>query len=91
MPRSKWKSPFIDKSLFKILHNTSNKTWSRRSTIYPAFVGLKIKIHNGKEMILREVTPPMVGHKFGEFVTTRKTFLPPQKTKIKHGTKSKSN
>ncbi|CAL8412658.1 unnamed protein product [Dictyota dichotoma] len=75
MPRSKWKSPFIDKSLFKTLKK-NKKTWSRRSTIYPAFVGLKMKIHNGKEMIVREITAPMVGHKFGELVPTRKTFLP---------------
>lgn len=79
MPKSKWKLPFIDKSLFKTLQKTNKKTWSRRSTIYPAFVGLKMKIHNGKDMIMREITSSMVGHKLGELVPTRKTFLPPKK------------
>lgn len=89
MPRSKWKIPFIDKSVLKIINTKTKetKTWSRRSTIYPALVGLKLHIYNGKEMISREIKPLMVGHKLGEFVFTRKTFLPPKKringTKIK--------
>jgi len=83
MPRSKWKIPFIDKSVLKIINtnNNNNKIWSRRSTIYPALVGLKLNIYNGKEMVRREIKSLMVGHKLGEFVFTRKTFLPPKKKK----------
>lgn len=81
MSRSSWKAPFIDKSLLKILDFKHHKkiTWSRRSTIYPAAVGLKLQIHNGKDMILRKIKPEMVGHKIGEFVRTRKTFIPKKK------------
>jgi len=84
MSRSKWKIPFIDKSILKSITKQKynpTKTWSRRSTIYPALVGLKLEIYNGKEMIKREIKPPMVGHKLGEFVLTRKSFLPPKKKK----------
>lgn len=83
MPRSKWKTPFIDKSLFKRLNfeYENQPTWSRRSTIYPALVGLELPIHNGKEMVTRKITPQMVGHKLGEFVTTRKSFY----KKLKRG------
>nr|QWK44210.1 ribosomal protein S19 [Akkesiphycus lubricus] len=81
MSRSNWKTPFIDKSLLKRLNSDQGKkiTWSRRSTIYPAAVGLKLHIYNGKEMISRKIKPEMVGHKLGEFVTTRKTFVPKKK------------
>nr|YP_010127825.1 ribosomal protein S19 [Lessonia flavicans]QPP20352.1 ribosomal protein S19 [Lessonia flavicans] len=77
MSRSNWKTPFIDKSLLKQLTSQQKKklTWSRRSTIYPAAVGLKLQIHNGKNMITRNIKPEMVGYKLGEFVTTRKTFI----------------
>ena len=54
-------------------------TWSRRSTIYPAAVGLKLSIHNGNVMVTRKIKPEMVGHKLGEFVPTRKTFVPKKK------------
>lgn len=76
MSRSKWKTPFIDKSLFKRLNfkYENQPTWSRRSTIYPAIVGLQLPIYNGKEMITRKITSQMVGHKLGEFVSTRKSF-----------------
>nr|YP_009672642.1 ribosomal protein S19 [Dictyopteris divaricata]QDB64127.1 ribosomal protein S19 [Dictyopteris divaricata] len=81
MTRSKWKLPFIDKNIFKYmtLKHKNPKIWSRRSTIYPAAVGQSFLIYNGKEMIKREIKTEMVGHKIGEFVPTRKTFLPPQK------------
>nr|YP_010156457.1 ribosomal protein S19 [Laminaria rodriguezii]QQY84971.1 ribosomal protein S19 [Laminaria rodriguezii] len=77
MSRSNWKTPFIDKSLLKRLTPEHEKkpTWSRRSTIYPAVVGLKLQIYNGKNMISRKIKPEMVGHKLGEFVTTRKNFI----------------
>ena len=81
MSRSNWKTPFIDKSLLKKLFLTRHKvkTWSRRSTIYPAIVGLNVQIYNGKAMINRKIKPEMVGHKLGEFVPTRRTFVPKQK------------
>ena len=81
MSRSSWKTPFIDKSLLKRLDPKYEKkpTWSRRSTIYPAIVGLKLQIYNGKDMIKRKIKPEMVGHKLGEFVPTRKTFVPKKK------------
>nr|YP_011008156.1 ribosomal protein S19 [Egregia menziesii]WBP70057.1 ribosomal protein S19 [Egregia menziesii] len=84
MSRSNWKTPFIDKSLLKILNTKYEKkpTWSRRSTIYPAAVGLKLQIYNGKNMISRKIKPEMVGHKLGEFVTTRKNFMAKKKKLI---------
>lgn len=48
------------------------KTWSRRSTIYPEFVGHTIAVHNGKDFIPVYITEEMVGHKLGEFSQTRK-------------------
>lgn len=81
MSRSSWKTPFIDKSLLKRLNPKYDKKpiWSRRSTIYPAAVGLKLKIYNGKDMVVRKIKPEMVGHKLGEFVNTRRTFVPKKK------------
>nr|YP_011008226.1 ribosomal protein S19 [Halosiphon tomentosus]WBP70127.1 ribosomal protein S19 [Halosiphon tomentosus] len=84
MSRSNWKTPFIDKGLLKRLNPEHEKkpTWSRRSTIYPAAVGLKLLIHNGKDMVSRKIKPEMVGHKLGEFVPTRKTFVPKKKKPV---------
>lgn len=75
MSRSNWKTPFIDKSLLTNFSKKKKKkiTWSRRSTIYPVSVGLKLSIHNGKNMLNRKIKPEMVGHKLGEFAPTRKT------------------
>lgn len=79
MARSLKKGPFIDKHLQKKVEkvNASGKkevikTWSRRSTIYPEFIGHTFAVHNGKEFIPVYVTEDMVGHKLGEFVPTRK-------------------
>ena len=79
MARSLKKGPFADKSLLakvKKVNESSKKevikTWSRRSTIYPDFVGLTFAVHNGKEFIPVYVTEDMVGHKLGEFALTRK-------------------
>ena len=74
MSRSNWKTPFIDKSLLTNFSKKNKKkiTWSRRSTIYPVCVGLKLSIHNGKDMLNRKIKPEMVGHKLGEFAPTRK-------------------
>ena len=79
MARSIKKGPFVDASLMKKIEklNESNKkevvkTWSRRSTIFPEFVGNTIAVHNGKDFIPVYVTEDMVGHKLGEFALTRK-------------------
>ena len=78
MARSLKKGPFIDEHLLKKVEklNESNQkkviqTWSRRSTIYPEFVGHTVAVHNGKEHLPVYVTEDMVGHKFGEFAPTR--------------------
>lgn len=79
MARSLKKGPFVDAPLMKKVKEVNKsgkkeviKTWSRRSTIYPEFVGLTFGVHNGKEHIPVYVTEDMVGHKLGEFALTRK-------------------
>ncbi|MEI7614425.1 MAG: 30S ribosomal protein S19 [Propionivibrio sp.] len=78
MGRSIKKGPFVDAHLIKkveAVRATSDKrpikTWSRRSTVLPDFVGLTIAVHNGKQHIPVYVTENMVGHKLGEFSLTR--------------------
>ncbi len=78
MARSVWKGPFVDSSLLKKVEQAREssrkeiiKTWSRRSTILPQFVGLTFGVHNGRKFIPVLVTENMVGHKFGEFSPTR--------------------
>lgn len=78
MGRSVKKGPFVDAHLIKkigAVRSTSDKrpikTWSRRSTVLPDFVGLTIAVHNGKQHIPVYVTENMVGHKLGEFSLTR--------------------
>jgi small subunit ribosomal protein S19 len=78
MARSVKKGPFIDGHLLKkvVAAQASQdkrpiKTWSRRSTVLPDFVGLTIAVHNGKQHIPVYVTENMVGHKLGEFSLTR--------------------
>ena len=79
MARSLKKGPYVfDRLLKKVqkLNETGKKevviTWSRRSTIYPDFIGHTFAVHNGKEFIPVYVTEDMVGHKLGEFSLTRK-------------------
>ena len=79
MARSLKKGPYVfDRLLKKVqtLNETGKKevikTWSRRSTIYPDFIGHTFAVHNGKEFIPVYVTEDMVGHKLGEFAQTRK-------------------
>jgi small subunit ribosomal protein S19 len=79
MARSLKKGPFVDASLMKKVEKVNEsgkkeviKTWSRRSTIYPQFIGHTFAVHNGKEFVPVYVTEDMVGHKLGEFVLTRK-------------------
>ena len=81
MTRSVWKGPFVDGYLLKKADAARSsgrseviKTWSRRSTILPQFVGLTFGVHNGQKHIPVYVTEDMVGHKFGEFSPTR-TFV----------------
>ena len=78
MARSLWKGPFVDGYLLtkaeKVKASGRNeviKTWSRRSTILPHFVGLTFGVHNGNKFIPVLVTEEMVGHKLGEFAATR--------------------
>ena len=79
MARSLKKGPYVFNRLLKKIQdlNAANKkevikTWSRRSTIYPDFIGHTIAVHNGKEFIPVYITEDMVGHKLGEFAATRK-------------------
>jgi small subunit ribosomal protein S19 len=76
--RAVWKGPFVDGYLLKKAEavrasgrNQAIKTWSRRSTILPQFVGLTFQVHNGNKHIPVLVTEEMVGHKLGEFAPTR--------------------
>jgi len=78
VPRSLKKGPFVDeklmKKVFKVQESRDHrmiKTWSRRSTIIPEFVGLTIAVHNGKKFIPVFISENMVGHKLGEFAPTR--------------------
>jgi len=77
MARSIKKGPFVDEHLAKKVQTEAAgakkiiKTWSRRSTITPDFVGLTLAVHNGKKFIPVFVTENMVGHKVGEFAPTR--------------------
>ena len=78
MSRSIWKGPFVDPSLIKKVEKqktggsiTPIKTWSRKSTIIPEFIGISFLIHNGKKFIPIKISEEMVGHKLGEFSPTR--------------------
>ena len=78
MPRSLKKGPFVDEPLLKKVQTANEtksrkiiKTWSRRSTILPEFVGLTFAVHNGKKFLPVFVAEDMVGHKLGEFYPTR--------------------
>lgn len=78
MGRSLKKGPFVDGHLYKKveLQNEKNekrviKTWSRRSTIFPEFVGHTIAVHDGRKHVPVYITEDMVGHKLGEFAPTR--------------------
>ena len=78
MARSVWKGPYFDVTLFKKVKKSKEesskspiKTWSRRSTILPQFVGLTFGVYNGQKFVPVNVTEHMVGHKLGEFSPTR--------------------
>ena len=79
MARSIKKGPYVFDRLLKRVQKSNEtnkkeviKTWSRRSTIFPEFIGHTFAVHNGKEFIPVYVTEDMVGHKLGEFSMTRK-------------------
>lgn len=81
MSRAIWKGPFVDPSLLKKVEKQKNesgrkpiKTWSRKSTILPDFVGISFLVHNGKKFIPITISEDMVGHKLGEFSPTRQFF-----------------
>ena len=81
MSRAAWKGPFVEESLIKKVEKIKTdpnrkpiKTWSRKSTIIPDFVGISFLIYNGKKFIPITVSEEMVGHKFGEFAPTRQFF-----------------
>jgi small subunit ribosomal protein S19 len=79
MARSVWKGPFIDANLLKKVEEVVKtekqaktiKTWSRRSTILPNFIGMTFLVYNGKKFIPVTVTRNMVGEKLGAFAPTR--------------------
>ena len=78
MSRAVWKGPFVDPNLLKKVERLKDqpnkppiKTWSRKSTIIPEFVGFSFLIHNGKKFIPIRISEEMVGHKLGEFSPTR--------------------
>ena len=81
MTRAVWKGPFVEEHLITKVEKQRNqpnkkpiKTWSRKSTIIPDFVGISFLIYNGKKFIPITVSEDMVGHKFGEFAPTRQFF-----------------
>ena len=81
MARAIWKGPFVEESLIKKVEKQQNhanrkpiKTWSRKSTIIPEFVGFSFLIYNGRKFIPLTISEDMVGHKLGEFAPTRTFF-----------------
>ena len=97
MSRAVWKGPFVEESLMKKVDKYKAdpkkipiKTWSRKSTIIPDFVGVSFLIYNGKKFIPITVSEDMVGHKFGEFAPTRQFFgHTPADKKAKEGVSDK--
>lgn len=92
MSRSVWKGPFVDGYLLRKAEasrasgrNDIIKTWSRRSTIMPQFVGLTFGVYTGRKFLPVLVTENMVGHKFGEFAPTRTFFGHAADKKAKRG------
>lgn len=78
MPRSVKKGPFVDSHLINKVQKARTegskkpiKTWSRRSTVIPDFIGMTLAIHNGRQHIPVAINDNMVGHKLGEFAPTR--------------------
>jgi small subunit ribosomal protein S19 len=81
MARAVWKGPFVEESLIRKVEKQKTdpkkmpiKTWSRKSTIIPEFIGVSFLIYNGKKFIPVTISEDMVGHKLGEFSPTRTFF-----------------
>ena len=78
MSRAKWKGPFIDENSLKDLQESKKNyikiTVSRNATVLPKFVESTVEVYNGKKFSEINITEEMVGHKFGEFASTRKRF-----------------
>lgn len=87
--RTIWKGPFIDLNVLKKvdflfksrLKKKSLKIWSRRSIIFPSFVGLNFSVSDGKKFVMLNIKKEMIGHKFGEFVLTKKRVVHKRKKK----------
>ena len=92
MARSIWKGPFVDGYLLKKVQESTKsgsrqviKTWSRRSTILPQFVGINFAVHNGRKFIPVFITEEMVGQKLGEYAPTRTYYGHTADKKVKKG------
>jgi small subunit ribosomal protein S19 len=92
MARSIWKGPFVDGYLLKKVQEATKsgsrqviKTWSRRSTILPQFVGINFAVHNGRKFIPVFITEEMVGQKLGEYAPTRTYYGHTADKKVKKG------
>ena len=92
MARSIWKGPFVDGYLLKKVQGATKsgsrqviKTWSRRSTILPQFVGVNFDVHNGRKFIPVFITEEMVGQKLGEYYPTRTYYGHTADKKVKKG------
>ena len=92
MSRSVWKGPFVEYYLIKKIQKASEsnstlsiKTWSRKSTIIPSFVGYTFEVYNGKKFIPVSVSEDMVGRKLGEFAPTRTFHGHSADKKVKRG------
>ena len=86
MSRSAWKGPFIKLALFKKIVKSKKKvfkTYSRTSVISPSFIGVRLRLHNGKDFLPLTLTQDHIGHKLGEFVSTRVKFEHKKKRKKK--------
>tara|TARA_B100000029_G_C17428565_1_gene907011 strand:- start:616 stop:894 length:279 start_codon:yes stop_codon:yes gene_type:complete len=92
LARSIWKGPFVDGFLLKQVQEAAKsgsrqaiKTWSRRSTIIPQFVGMNFAVHNGRKFIPVFITEEMVGQKLGEYAPTRTYYGHTADKKVKKG------
>lgn len=81
MSRVKWKGPYVENRILKkiqfpkTISKNDIKTLSRNSIILPKFIGLTIQVHNGKTFVAVKIIDEMIGHKLGEFATTRKQYF----------------
>lgn len=81
MNRVKWKGPYIKTNLLKKINSydlalkNNIKTMAKNSTILPKFVGITFKIYNGKTFVILKIVEEMIGHKLGEFISTRKQYF----------------